>query len=200
MPYRIGQGSGTLSTAGGVLFHGEPDGNILALDARTGKELWRWQTGFGADAPAVTYELDGQQYVAIATGGVSLIQASQNGDAVWAFTLNGKLAPFAAPFAAPPAPATEVAFTGAVTNASAVRMGEFNFTPARIQVTAGTTVTWTNAGSQAHTATSADGGWDTGEIAPGQTATVTLDQPGTFTYLSSPHPWMIGQIIVDARP
>jgi outer membrane protein assembly factor BamB len=58
---------------------------------------------------------------------------------------------------------------------------------------------WTNAASQAHTATSADGGWHTGEIAPGQTAAVTVDQPGTFTYLYWPHPWMIGQIIVDAR-
>src|SRR5207248_2179021 len=67
MPYRNAQGSGTLSTAGGLLFHGEPDGNLLALDARTGDELWRWQTGFGADGPVMTYQLDGQQYVAIAT-------------------------------------------------------------------------------------------------------------------------------------
>ena len=196
MPYRIGQGSGTLPTAGGLLFHGEPDGNFLALDARTGNELWRWQTGYGADAPAVTYELDGQQYVAIATGGVSLIQSSQNGDAVWAFTVNGKLSPFAAP----PAPATEVAFTGPLTPANAVKMAEFNFTPARIEVTAGTTVTWSNTGTQPHTATSADGGWDTGLISPGDAATITLDQPGTYSYLCTPHPWMIGQIVVNARP
>jgi len=50
-PYRIGGGSGSTSTAGGLVFHGEPDGNFLALDVKTGEELWRFQTGFGADAP-----------------------------------------------------------------------------------------------------------------------------------------------------
>ena len=56
-------------TAGGLVFRGASDGNFLALDARTGEELWRFQTGFGADAPPMTYEVDGEQYVAIATGG-----------------------------------------------------------------------------------------------------------------------------------
>ncbi len=56
-------------TAGGLVFRGAPDGNFLALDAQTGEELWRFQTGFGADAPPMTYEVDGEQYVAIATGG-----------------------------------------------------------------------------------------------------------------------------------
>ena len=36
---------------------------------KTGEELWRFQTGFGADAPAATYEIGGEQYVAIAAGG-----------------------------------------------------------------------------------------------------------------------------------
>ena len=97
MPYRNAQGSGTLSTAGGLLFHGEPDGTIQALDARTGNQLWSWQTGYGADGPVMTYQLDGQQYVAIAAGGISLAIGDQNGDAVWTFTLNGKLSPFPAP-------------------------------------------------------------------------------------------------------
>src|SRR5439155_1392350 len=66
-PYRLG--GGATVTAGGLVFRGEPDGNLLALDAKTGKELWRFQTGFGADAPPVVYEVDGEQYVAIATGG-----------------------------------------------------------------------------------------------------------------------------------
>src|ERR1700721_1847661 len=51
MPYSIGQGSGTLATAGGLLFHGEPDGKVQAYDAKTGARLWQWQTGAGADAP-----------------------------------------------------------------------------------------------------------------------------------------------------
>src|SRR5207249_4118028 len=45
-PYRIGSGGGSSVTAGGLVFRGEPDGNFLALDAKTGKELWRFQTGF----------------------------------------------------------------------------------------------------------------------------------------------------------
>jgi alcohol dehydrogenase (cytochrome c) len=192
MPYRIGQGSGTLSTAGGLLFHGDPDGNVLALDAQTGNELWRWQAGYGADAPAITYSLDGQQYVAIAAGGVLTAVGSQNGDAVWGFTLDGSLSPFAAP----KPPPTEVGFTGALTATSSIKVMEFSYDAARASVAAGSTVTWTNTGSQAHTATASDGSWDTGNIAPGQTAQVEFDTPGTFTYTCSPHPWMLGQIVV----
>jgi alcohol dehydrogenase (cytochrome c) len=178
-----------------LLFHGEPDGNVLALNARTGDELWRWQTGAGADAPAVTYELDGQQYVAIATGGVLTALASQNGDAVWAFAVDGKLAPFAAP----KPPATEVAFTAAVVNTNAVKVMEFSYDVQRASIPAGSTVTWTNTGSQSHTATASDGTWDTGDIAPSRTASVTFDTPGTFTYICTPHPWMTAQVIVGAQ-
>ena len=87
-------------TAGGLVFRGEPDGNFLALDAKTGEELWRFQTGFGADAPPVVYEVDGEQYIAIATGGNQL-QGSAYGDAVWTFSLKGQLGPLWPP---PPPP------------------------------------------------------------------------------------------------
>src|SRR5436309_1010957 len=88
-PYRIGGGGGSSVTAGGLVFRGEPDGNFLALDAKTGKELWRFQTGFGADAPPVIYEVDGEQYVAIATGGNQLA-GSAYGDAGWACSMKGQ--------------------------------------------------------------------------------------------------------------
>ena len=88
-PYSIGQGSGALITASGLLFHGEPDGNFQAYDANSGELLWQWQTGAGADAPAITYEIDGEQYVAIAAGGLSIQTASANGDMIWAFSLKG---------------------------------------------------------------------------------------------------------------
>src|SRR5882672_5435548 len=71
-PYRIGGGGGATVTAGGLVFRGEPDGSFLAIDAKTGQELWRFQTGFGADAPPVVYEVDGEQFVVIATGGNQL--------------------------------------------------------------------------------------------------------------------------------
>src|SRR5579872_2634877 len=48
-PYRVGGGGGSTVTAGGLVLRGEPDGNFLALDAKTGQELFRFQTGFGAN-------------------------------------------------------------------------------------------------------------------------------------------------------
>ena len=51
MPYRMGGGGGSTVTAGGLLLRGEPDGNFVAVDAKTGEMLWKFQTGFGADAP-----------------------------------------------------------------------------------------------------------------------------------------------------
>lgn len=112
MPYSIGQGSGTLATAGGLLFHGEPDGNIQAYDAKTGARLWQWQTGAGADAPAITYEIDGVQYVAIASGGVSIQTSSANGDMVWAFSLDGSPGNRLGEFPAPKPPPTGVEYVG----------------------------------------------------------------------------------------
>jgi quinohemoprotein ethanol dehydrogenase len=86
MPYRMGGGGGgSAVTAGGLVLRGEPDGNFAAVNAKTGEKLWSFQTGFGADAPAIAYEVDGEQYVAIVTGGNAL-QGSANGDAIWAFS------------------------------------------------------------------------------------------------------------------
>jgi alcohol dehydrogenase (cytochrome c) len=104
VPYPAGFGSGILATAGGLLFHGGSDGFFRAFDSKTGNELWRFQTGFGADAPAATYELDGEQYVAIAAGGSrdALLQA--RGDLVWSFKIGGKVNPLNGP----PAPPTVI--------------------------------------------------------------------------------------------
>jgi glucose dehydrogenase len=100
MKFPISVGSGLLATASGLMFHGEPDGRIVAYDVKDGHELWSFQTGAGADAPAITYEVNGVQYVAILAGG-SNFQLSQRGDNLWAFKLRGTLPPAAAP-AAPP--------------------------------------------------------------------------------------------------
>jgi alcohol dehydrogenase (cytochrome c) len=61
--------SGLLATAGGLVFAGDREGYLIALDARTGKPLWKFQTGGVVIAPPVTYSLDGKQYVAVASGG-----------------------------------------------------------------------------------------------------------------------------------
>jgi alcohol dehydrogenase (cytochrome c) len=205
MPYSIGQGSGTLSTASGLLFHGEPDGNFQAYDARTGELLWQWQTGAGADAPAISYEIDGEQYVAIAVGGVSTQTASSNGDMIWAFSLKGNARHRIAQFAAPNPPPTEVSFNftglrkGAVPieKTNAVKLIDYAFTPPRITVSTGTTVRFTNTGAQQHNAAGADaGGWDTGLLAANETAGVTFNKPGSYFFTCTPHAYMIGEVIV----
>lgn len=102
VPYLAGYGSGVLATAGGLLFHGGSDGYFRAFDSKTGEELWRFQTGFGADAPAATYEIDGEQYVAIAAGGSRDGLKEARGDLVWSFKIGGKLNPLNGPPAPPP--------------------------------------------------------------------------------------------------
>ena len=61
--------AGNLSTAGGVVFTGDIDGNFIALDAHTGKALWHFQLGAGINAAAMTYSIEGKQYVIIPSGG-----------------------------------------------------------------------------------------------------------------------------------
>ena len=58
--------SGTLITAGGLVFYGTGDGWFKALDARTGQMLWRhWAEGRRLDAPASYRGADGHQYIAV---------------------------------------------------------------------------------------------------------------------------------------
>ena len=78
--------SGALATAGGLLFYGESNGDFVARDVDDGKPLWRFATGAGVNAPAITYAVDGRQYVAVAAGGHALFNYPQ-GDTVIAFAL-----------------------------------------------------------------------------------------------------------------
>ena len=61
-----GLGGGLLSTNGGLLFSGESNGEFVALEAKTGKPVWHFNTGEGINAQPMTYMVDGRQYVAIA--------------------------------------------------------------------------------------------------------------------------------------
>jgi PQQ-dependent dehydrogenase (methanol/ethanol family) len=106
--FPMGVGSGLLGTASGLIFHGEPDGRLVAYDMKNGSELWSFQTGAGADAPVITYEVEGEQYLAILSGG-NTFQLSAHGDNLWAFKLGGKLPPAPAP---EPPPLTQPAGRG----------------------------------------------------------------------------------------
>ena len=60
--------SSLLTTAGGLVFAGEPSGLIHAFDAKTGDVLWTFNTGSGHHGNPVTYSVNGKQYVAVPTG------------------------------------------------------------------------------------------------------------------------------------
>ena len=61
--------SGLLSTASGLIFSGDAEGNFLAIDARSGKFLWRFQMGSALHGTsAITYMLDGRQQVLVPAG------------------------------------------------------------------------------------------------------------------------------------
>src|SRR5690349_18855702 len=84
--------SGTLATAGKLLFVGRSDGRLTALDSTTGKQLWEFQTGAGMHAPVATFERNGKQYVLAFSAGAALL-GSARGDSVWLFGLDGTLPP-----------------------------------------------------------------------------------------------------------
>jgi len=84
--------SGTLATAGGLLFVGRNDGRLMALDSATGAQLWEFQTGAGMHAPVSTFEHKGKQYLLAFSAGSALI-GSARGDSLWLFGLDGTLGP-----------------------------------------------------------------------------------------------------------
>jgi alcohol dehydrogenase (cytochrome c) len=77
---------GVLATAGDLVFTGEGNGSLDAFHARTGELLWKFNCGAGVNAPPVTYEVDGVQYVAVAVGG-NAIMGYRQGEAIVAFAL-----------------------------------------------------------------------------------------------------------------
>jgi plastocyanin len=80
----------------------------------------------------------------------------------------------------------------------AVTISDFSFTPADLTVPAGATVTWTNDDDFAHTVTSSDGLFDSGELAGGQTFEFTFTEPGTYPYVCNIHPNMTATVTVEA--
>ena len=94
---------GVLTTAGGLVFYGTAEGYLKALDAETGKELWKFQTGSGVVAPPVTWEMDGEQYIGVTSGWggavplwggeiAKLVKYLNQGGSFWVFKLPKQLA------------------------------------------------------------------------------------------------------------
>ena len=218
MPYSLAHGNGILTTASDLLFIGQPDGNLLALDANDGSELWRFQTGAAISASPVTYEIDGEQYVAVYSGGTGIPygDSAPRGDRLWAFKVGGTVQP--PPTPQPPIvrrPVSGAAVEGAAlptpntvflarvqtaanepgaTESTAVNA----MTPTWMRVPANTTVTFTNPGTNAHThcATQFFEGRFAFRLAPGQSANHTFDKPGEYFYNDCHSPRPTGKIVV----
>jgi plastocyanin len=93
--------------------------------------------------------------------------------------------------------ATPDAATPAAGDATEVTIRDFAYEPAEIEIASGTTVTWTNEDGVPHTATDADGAFDTGTIdGDGGTGRHTFDTPGSFRYICAFHPNMEGLVVV----
>ena len=91
---------GTMTTTTGLVFAGDIRGTFRAHDAKTGKELWKFNTGSGISAAPISYTLDGKQYVAVTSGrtqsmpaffgkiGEKMVAASPEGGTLFVFTLD----------------------------------------------------------------------------------------------------------------
>ena len=80
---RTPMGGGTLVTAGGVVFTGDPEGNIAAYAADDGKRLWSYQTGSGIRGAPIAYRLDGKEYIAVASGMAGAVGGFTGAGAPW---------------------------------------------------------------------------------------------------------------------
>jgi quinohemoprotein ethanol dehydrogenase len=138
----------------------------------------------------MSYQVDGQQYVAVAAGGNNQLDFPR-GDTLWVFSLNGSMGPVAAP-AAPPAQQASRSVT-----AVSIKDFEFQYGTFGVAVPPGTSITWTNQGPTVHTTTSDNQVWDSGDLAVGQSFSFTFQDPGVYWYFCRPHPWMRGTITVD---
>jgi len=100
-----GPTGGALATASGLVFHGGGSADeVRAYDAKTGEKLWSFKTETGVVAPPISFELDGQQYVAISVGGNALGgYYAPNYSRMLVFGLGGNVKlPPAEPYTPPP--------------------------------------------------------------------------------------------------
>ena len=77
-----------------------------------------------------------------------------------------------------------------------VQIKGMNFHPDTVTVAPGTTVTWTNEDSFAHTTTSDTKLWDSGVLAPGRSYSHTFDKVGSYPYHCAVHTFMTGTVTV----
>jgi plastocyanin len=89
------------------------------------------------------------------------------------------------------------ASTATAATTDMIDISDFKYMPAAVTVSAGTKVTWTNSDDAAHTATADDDSFDTGDLDRGDSKTITLDEPGTYSYFCRFHPFMKATVEVQ---
>jgi plastocyanin len=80
-----------------------------------------------------------------------------------------------------------------------VTIADFAFSPASVSIPIGGSVTWKNTDTASHTATDANGSFDSGNLDTGKTFTHTFSKAGTYAIICSYHPSMHGTVIVGAN-
>ncbi|HEY5093701.1 MAG TPA: cupredoxin family copper-binding protein [Candidatus Eremiobacteraceae bacterium] len=108
--------------------------------------------------------------------------------AVLTFAVTGRTDPMSQATATPGPTAAPVA----------VKITNFAFSPQKVVIPVGGSVTWTNNDDVAHTATATDSSFDSGNLANGQSWTKTFTKAGKYSYICTYHPNMTGTIIVQA--
>jgi alcohol dehydrogenase (cytochrome c) len=89
---------GVLTTGGGLVFYGTPEGYLQAVDDTTGEILWKYNTGSGVVGSPITWEQDGEQYIAVTSGWggavplwggevAEVVKSFNQGGSIWAFKL-----------------------------------------------------------------------------------------------------------------
>ena len=78
-----------------------------------------------------------------------------------------------------------------------VKIANFSFSPAALEVKAGTQITWTNGDDIPHTVVSNGTAFKSKVLGTGEKFTFTVSKPGTYSYSCSIHPNMIGKVIVE---
>ncbi len=97
-----------------------------------------------------------------------------------------------------PSRRTALAYAAAASpTAHRVEIRKFRFDPDRLSVRPGDTVTWTNRDIAPHTATARDGGWDTGTLQRGESATIAVEPGMAADYYCRHHPMMKAALSVD---
>ncbi len=146
-------------------------------------------TGSVADGTLVIGlgEQNGSGYSGVAAISSGNSETSVDVLAFLGFGLSGGAATAdASPVAAEPVAATE----------TAVSVLDYAFDAPMVEIPVGTTVTWSNDGGVIHTTTAADGSWDSGILSSGDSFSYTFEEAGTFEYVCTLHPTMIGTIVV----